>query len=45
MFRLIQTLSLKSTNLRTTRDLLLPNLVSGEVSVENLEQEALAETV
>jgi type I restriction enzyme S subunit len=44
MFRLIQTLSLKSTNLRTTRDLLLPNLVSGEVSVENLEQEALAET-
>jgi type I restriction enzyme S subunit len=34
-----------NTNLRQTRDLLLPKLVSGEVSVENLEQEALAETV
>jgi type I restriction enzyme S subunit len=32
-------------NLRTTRDLLLPKLVSGEVSVETLEEEALAETV
>jgi type I restriction enzyme S subunit len=38
-------LSQRITNLRTTRDLLLPKLVSGEVSVANLEQEALAETV
>jgi type I restriction enzyme S subunit len=45
MFRLIQTLSLKNTNLRKTRDLLLPKLVSGEVSVENLDTEALVETV
>jgi type I restriction enzyme S subunit len=35
----------KNANLRETRDLLLPKLVSGEVSVENLEEEALAETV
>jgi type I restriction enzyme, S subunit len=31
--------------LRKTRDLLLPKLVSGEVSVETIEEEALAETV
>ena len=31
--------------LRKTRDLLLPKLVSGEVSVETLEEEAIAETV
>ena len=35
----------KNANLRETRDLLLPKLVSGEVSVETLEEEALAETV
>jgi type I restriction enzyme, S subunit len=35
----------KTQNLRTTRDLLIPKLVSGEVSVEDLEEEALAETV
>ena len=34
VFRLIQTLSLKNDNLRTTRDLLLPKLISGEISVE-----------
>ena len=40
-----ENLSQRITNLRTTRDLLLPKLVSGEVSVESLEEEALAETV
>jgi hypothetical protein len=37
MFRLVHTLSLKNNNLRTTRDLLLPKLVSGEVSVDAVE--------
>ena len=32
-------------NLRRTRDLLLPKLVSGEVSVEQIETEAVAQTV
>jgi type I restriction enzyme, S subunit len=32
-------------NLRTTRDLLLPKLISGEISFESLETKALAETV
>jgi len=31
--------------LRTTRDLLLPKLVSGEVSVEQIEKEAVAKMV
>lgn len=31
--------------LRTTRDMLLPKLVSGEVSVEQIEQEVVAEMV
>jgi type I restriction enzyme, S subunit len=44
LLRLCISLTEKNDNLRTTRDLLLPKLVSGEVSVENLEQEALAET-
>jgi type I restriction enzyme S subunit len=35
----------KNEILRNTRDLLLPKLVSGEVSVEAIEKEALAETV
>lgn len=38
-------LSQRITNLRTTRDLLLPKLVSGEVSVEQIEQEVVAEMV
>jgi len=38
-------LQFKNLNLRTTRDLLLPKLVSGEVSVETHEVEALAEAV
>ena len=32
-------------NLKQTRDLLLPKLISGEVSVEQLETEAVAQTV
>ena len=34
MFRLIHSLNLKNTNLRTTRDFLLPKLISGEIPVE-----------
>ena len=45
MFRLIYSLSLKNRNLRTTRDLLLPKLISGEVSVEQSEAEAVAQGV
>ncbi len=45
MLGLQQVLKERNTNLRTTRDLLLPKLVSGEVSVETIEEEALAETV
>lgn len=33
MFKLVQTLALKNINLRTTRDLLLPKLISGELDV------------
>jgi type I restriction enzyme, S subunit len=39
------TFSRQIHNLRTTRDLLLPKLVSGEVRVEALEEDAVAETV
>lgn len=45
MFEQLLILNRKNENLRETRDLLLPKLVSGEVSVETLEEEALAETV
>jgi type I restriction enzyme, S subunit len=38
----IENLLRRSANLRTTRDLLLPKLISGEVSVENIEVEAMA---
>ena len=34
LFRLLEVLALKNTNLRTTRDLLLPKLISGELPVE-----------
>jgi type I restriction enzyme S subunit len=34
IFRLIHSLSAKNANLRTTRDLLLPKLISGEIPVE-----------
>jgi type I restriction enzyme, S subunit len=39
LFEMIGTLGAKNANLRRTRDLLLPRLVSGEVSVEGLEIE------
>ncbi len=35
--RLIDTLGKKNTNLRKTRDLLLPKLISGQIDVENLD--------
>ncbi len=36
MFQSIRTLAAKNTNLRTTRDLLLPKLISGEFDVSHL---------
>jgi type I restriction enzyme S subunit len=43
MFGLIEVLSRKNVNLRTTRDLLLPKLISGELDVSAMpEPEALA---
>jgi type I restriction enzyme S subunit len=45
IYELADTLERRNTNLRITRDLLLPKLVSGEVSVKTLEEEVLAETV
>ena len=38
MFKLIQSLAMKNTNLRTTRDLLLPKLISGELDVSTLPE-------
>jgi type I restriction enzyme S subunit len=43
IFQLVHNLNLKSTNLRKTRDLLLPKLISGEVSIAQLETEAVAQ--
>ena len=37
IFQSIHNLRLKNANLRRTRDLLLPKLISGEVDVEGLE--------
>lgn len=37
MFKQIQVLANKNRNLRRTRDLLLPKLISGELDVENLD--------
>jgi hypothetical protein len=34
-----------NSNLRSTRDLLLPRLVSSEISVEQIESEVPAQTV
>jgi type I restriction enzyme, S subunit len=45
MFRLVYALSLKNGNLRQTRDLLLPKLISGDVSLENFEAEAASQSV
>lgn len=44
MFKLIQSLAMKNTNLRTTRALLLPKLISGELDVSTLP-EPQAETL
>jgi type I restriction enzyme S subunit len=41
MFKLKFCLERRNANLRQTRDLLLPKLISGEVSVENLEVAAI----
>lgn len=38
MFRLINILAQKNTNLRRTRDLLLPRLISGEISLKDNEK-------
>ena len=38
MFRLIQTLAMKNANLSTTRDLLLPKLISGEMDVSAIPE-------
>ena len=45
LFESIKNLHLKNTILKQTRDLLLPKLVSGEISVEQIEQEVVAEMV
>lgn len=37
MTKLVETLTMQNTNLRTTRDLLLPRLVSGELDVSDLD--------
>jgi type I restriction enzyme S subunit len=37
LFHLIGNLAMKNTNLRKTRDLLLPKLISGEIDVVNLD--------
>ena len=39
MFKIIHNLRLKIVNLRRTRNLLLPKLISGEVDVERLDIE------
>jgi type I restriction enzyme S subunit len=43
IFNSLKNLLQRNTNLRITRDLLLPKLVSGEVSVQAAEREAAAE--
>lgn len=42
MFQLIHRLSLKNTNLRSARDLLLPKLISGELDVSTLPEQMAA---
>ena len=41
LFRKIQNLSDKNTNLRQTRDLLLPKLISGEIDVSELDIDSI----
>jgi hypothetical protein len=45
MLRQTEALRKKNANLRETRDLLLRKLISGEVSVEKFEAEAVAQGV
>jgi len=45
MFRLVYALSAKNENLRKTRDMLLPKLISGEISVEHSEADAVRQSV
>jgi type I restriction enzyme S subunit len=45
MLRLRHSLQLQNLNLRTTRDLLLPKLISGEISLDHVETEAVAQGV
>lgn len=45
IFRQLELLTVQDTILRQTRDLLLPKLTSGEVSVERFENEAIAQSV
>jgi type I restriction enzyme S subunit len=45
MVELINNLLFRNRTLRTTRDMLLPKLVSGEVSVEQIGKEAVAHMV
>jgi type I restriction enzyme S subunit len=45
IFRLVYALSLKNGNLQTTRDLLLPKLISGDLSVKQFEAEAVGQGV
>lgn len=45
MMDLQQCLHLQNSNLMTTRDLLLPKLISGEINVEHFETESAAQTV
>ena len=39
LFKTVFTLAKKNRNLRTTRDLLLPKLISGQLDVEDLDIE------
>ena len=39
MFAMVRSLADANTNLRTTRDLLLPKLISGEIEVHAAEEE------
>jgi type I restriction enzyme, S subunit len=43
MFQAVLLLAKKNENLRTTRDLLLPKLISGEIEVSGLSEEQIAE--
>jgi type I restriction enzyme S subunit len=45
MLRLCVSLNKQNANLRTTRDLLLPKLISGEIPVEAAEEQELAAAV